>query len=219
MTIVRDGVTRHGNRTRLMGCFDQECIMAACRRKGFFLTDQEIWDQAVALVREEYAALSVEAKSEVQLVCAIIRGKKEELYSIAESSGAPGLCAVCGGACCSKGKYHFTVVDLLAYLSEDFTLFSPDFHGGQCPYLHEGRCLMSPQFRPLTCIIFHCEPLERMMSCDDFGRMYSLERELREYYRRLEGFFGNRFSQGLILNYTGYLRGRSAGVLAGVGGA
>lgn len=178
-----------------------------------------MWDQAVALVREEYAALSVEAKSEVRLVCAVIRSKKEELYSIAESSGASGLCALCGGACCCKGKYHFTVVDLLAYLSEDFTLFSPDFHGGQCPYLREGRCLMSPQLRPLTCIAFHCEPLETMMSCDEVGRVYSLERELREYYGRLEVFFGTRLSQGLILNYAGYLRGRSAGVLAGAGGA
>lgn len=78
---------------------------------------------------------------------------------------------------------------------------------------------MSPQLRPLTCIAFHCEPLETMMSCDEIGRVYSLERELREYYGRLEGFFGTRLSQGLILNYAGYLRGRSAGVLAGAGGA
>jgi hypothetical protein len=175
-----------------------------------------MWDNAVAVVRREYAALSAEVKAEVGSVFALIRCKKEELFSITGARGASEICGTCGGACCVKGKYHFTVIDLLVFLSADVELFAPSFHGEQCPYLSGGKCLMSPSFRPLTCIAFHCDPLEDLLSAVEIERLYSLERELRDHYAHLEDFFGIRLSQGLLLNYSGFLQGRRSGLLTSI---
>jgi hypothetical protein len=181
---------------------------------GDSLTDQEMWDNAVAVVRGEYAALAGEEKAGVESVAGLIRLKKEEIFSLAENKDASKFCESCRGACCAKGKYHFTVVDLLVYFAGDADLFSPSFCGDLCPYLGSGRCLMSPSFRPLTCITFHCEPLEMLLSPAELERMYSLERELRNHYAQLETFFGTRLTQGLLLNYEVYRDGRSTGILA-----
>lgn len=180
---------------------------------GECLTDQEMWDNAVAVVRREYTALSVGLKAEVGAMADLIRHKKEEIFSLTENKGAPEFCGNCGGACCARGKYHFTVVDLLVFFSGNVTLFTPSFHGGLCPYMGNGKCLMPPSFRPLTCIVFHCEPLENLLSSVELERMYALERGLRDHYAHLESLFGTRFTQGLLLNYSGYLHGRRRGIL------
>jgi hypothetical protein len=173
-----------------------------------------MWDSAVAVVRGEYAALSGEEKAGVGSVADFIRLKKEEIFSLTENKGASEFCENCRGACCANGKYHFTVVDLLVFFSGNAELFSPFFSGNLCPYLGNGKCLMSPSFRPLTCITFHCEPLEMLLSPAELERMYSLELELRNYYSQLETFFGTRLTQGLLLNYEVYREGRSTGILA-----
>jgi hypothetical protein len=172
-----------------------------------------MWNNAVALVRREYEALSDNEKAEVGSVAGLIRIKKGEIFSLTENRGSSEICANCRGACCAKGKYHFTVVDLLVFLAGDVELFTPSFDGDLCPYMGNGRCLMTPSFRPLTCITFHCESLEDLLSTAELERVSSLESGLRNQYAHLEAFFGTRFTQGLLLNYAGYLHGRGAGIL------
>lgn len=177
------------------------------------MTDQEMWEGAVSTIREEYACLSNKEKNEVVAVADLIRRTKDEIYLLTEKKGASDICGKCGGACCATGKYHFTVVDLLVFLACDVELFSPSFDRGFCPYLRGGACLMSPSFRPLTCIVFHCEPLECLLSHAELEHMYFLERRLREQYAHLEAFFGTRLTQGLLLNYAACVDGRQAGML------
>ncbi len=177
------------------------------------MTDQEIWDNAVSVVRREYTVLPGDMKARVAAAAARIRSIKEDMFSLMVEKGAPEFCGICGGACCVRGKHHFTVVDLLVFLSGNVPLFMPSFRGDLCPYMGNGKCLMSPPFRPLTCISFHCETLENLLSSVELERMYSLELELRERYAHLEILFGTRFSQGLLLSYEGCLQGRSRGIL------
>lgn len=168
------------------------------------MTDHEKWEGALETVRREFFLLSPLLRAEIATRCTTIRSLKLELHEIAESADCADLCALCRGACCTAGKYHFTVIDLLAYLSCGRDLFTPRFaeaaNGGGCPYAGSRGCLMEPQFRPYTCITFICEEVEdRLPSGSE--RFYLLAGELRSLYADLERLFQKRFISGLIMNY------------------
>jgi hypothetical protein len=181
--------------------------------QGDFLTDQELWERAVSLARVEYEALSGPVKDQVLEIGEAIRQKKLAMYSLAGGAAVDETCADCGGLCCEKGKYHFSAIDLLMYLSTGKELFTPLFRETPCPFLGLEGCLMDPAYRPFTCIIFHCERLEGLLSSTDLERMCHLEGSLRLLCRQLEELFGNRLMQGLLLSCERYLHGEDAAIL------
>lgn len=171
-----------------------------------------MWERAVAIARVEYEQLSGLLKNQVVAIGELIRQMKLEIYALAGGSAIIETCVACGGLCCEKGKYHFSVIDLLMYLSTGKELFIPSFRETPCPFLSETGCLMEPAYRPFTCITFHCERLEDLLSPADLERIYHLERGLREHCRKLETLFGGRMMQGLLLSCARYLRGESAAI-------
>lgn len=179
------------------------------------MTDREMWDNAVAVVRTEYEALPDPVRTKLLSISGIIQREKTEISSIPEKKSAARACFSCGGRCCEKGKYHFTAIDLLVFLVTGRELFNPSFGEPSCPYLGEGGCLMEPSYRPFTCITFHCERLEALLSSAKVERLYEVERSLRIHYSNIEELFGNRLMQGLLLSYGRCLEGKSAGILAG----
>ena len=216
MVITHRRVTCDGNRTRLTVCFGQTSFDRIFLQ-GDFLTDQEMWDRAVALARVEYETLSESVKDQVQTIGTAIRQQKLEMYSLAGGSAVVATCADCGGLCCEKGKYHFSVIDLLMYLSTGKELFTPSFRETPCPFLGEEGCLMAPAYRPFTCITFHCERLELLLSSTDLERICLLERGLRDLCRQMEELFGTRLMQGLLLRYARYRDGGDGAILSGNG--
>jgi hypothetical protein len=60
---------------------------------------------------------------------------------------------------------------------------------------------MAPEYRPFNCVTFNCDLVEDLLGLPALEEFYRVERELRGAYRELEEFFGNRFMQGLLLNY------------------
>jgi hypothetical protein len=177
------------------------------------LIDQELWDRAVAVARVEYENLPDPLKERVVGIGDAIRQAKREMYALAGGSAIVETCSDCGGLCCEKGKYHFSVIDLLMYLSTGKELFSPSFRDTPCPFLGEAGCLMEPAYRPFTCITFHCERLEVLLAPADLERICHLERCLRVLCRELESLFGRRLMQGLLLSGARYLDGDAAAVL------
>ncbi|RQW89700.1 MAG: hypothetical protein EHM79_02780 [Geobacter sp.] len=177
------------------------------------MTDQELWQRAVSIARVEYENLSDQVKAQVFGIGEAIRQNKLEMYSLAGGAAVVETCADCGGLCCEKGKYHFSAIDLLMYLSTGKELFTPSFRGTPCPFLGEEGCLMSPAYRPFTCITFHCERLEELIPSADLERMCHLERSLRVLCRQMEELFGNRLMQGLLLSCARYLHGDDTGAL------
>lgn len=168
------------------------------------MTDHEKWEGALEAVRQEFSLLPPLLHTEIATCCTSIRSLKLELHEIAESAECADRCALCRGACCTAGKYHFTVIDLLAYLTCGRELFTPRFaeavRDGGCPYAGPCGCLMEPQFRPYTCITFICGEIEdRLPSGSE--RFYHLAGELRSLYADLERIFQKRFISGLIMNY------------------
>lgn len=178
------------------------------------MTDREMWDNATAVVKSEYEALAGSVRARLRPLLDILRREKAEIASIAERRGASDVCSGCGGACCRTGKYHFTTIDLLAFFDTDAVLMTPDFDAGSCPYLGRGGCLMVPSYRPLTCIIFHCERLEALLPPGDVERVHELERSLRGTCGEIEKLFRRRLTQGLLLSYERSLERGDCGILA-----
>ncbi|MRR06593.1 MAG: hypothetical protein EG828_06550 [Deltaproteobacteria bacterium] len=181
------------------------------------MTDQELWDRAVALGRVEYQGLSESVKAQVQTIGAAMRQQKLEMYSLAGGAAVVATCADCGGLCCQKGKYHFSVIDLLMYLSTGKELITPLFRETPCPFLGTEGCLMAPEYRPFTCITFHCERLESLLAPADLEQISLLERGLRGLCRQLEELFGVRMMQGLLLRYARYRDGGDGAIFSGSG--
>jgi hypothetical protein len=165
------------------------------------LDDREKWDGAVAAVKREFATLPGPLMAKLKISIETIKKYKRSVFALTEEVNAGQICAVCRGDCCRKGKYHFTVIDLLVYLVEDKQLFVPCFTNGRCPYSGVAGCLMEVEYRPFNCITFQCEQLERLMLPADIEKFYVLERALRSENADLERTFENRFSSGLFANY------------------
>lgn len=214
MVIAHRRVTCGGNRTRLMGCFDHYFINLKHFFGEFFLTDQEMWEDAVRLAKAEYDVLSESVKDRVRRIGETIRQIKREIFSLADKSDINKTCAACGGLCCETGKYHFSVIDLLIYFSTGTELFGPSFREKPCPYLGDAGCLMEPAYRPFTCITFHCEHIESHLASGDLERIGVLERRLRDCCAELERLFGHRMTQGLLLRYARRLQGDVAEIIS-----
>lgn len=165
------------------------------------VNDRQLWDQAVAAVTTEYATLPEELRSKVRETAGAVRQAKREIHRIAEEVECGAICASCGGECCGRGKYHVTVVDILVYLAAEEPLFSPRFGQDACPYLGDCGCLMEPSLRPFNCVTFNCERVEGLWSPERLDEFYRGERGLRALYGSFERLFGNRFMQGLLMNY------------------
>jgi hypothetical protein len=179
------------------------------------MTDREKWDQGVAALGKEYAMLSPSLKAHLDQCAAAVKSCKENLHKIVRGVRAADICAQCFGECCKGGKNHVTTVDLLVYLAEGKTIFTPAFEQGICPYLGEKGCIMEPDFRPFNCIAFICERIEGVLDTLERESFYAVERELRDLYNDYEQLFDNSFRYGLLSNYERSLACNEAPILRG----
>jgi hypothetical protein len=156
------------------------------QQKGSSSVDVELeWQEAVQRVNSWWEHTPAALRGELEMLGRRLMEQKRSLQGIVARVEASSHCAGCGGACCVTGRYHFTPVDLVAYLVAGEPLFQPLFANGLCPYLGEQGCLMAPQFRPFNCITFNCELIEDRLTPEELSGFYLLERELRLSYREI----------------------------------
>lgn len=165
------------------------------------MTDQQLWAAAVERVRTDYLALPQTLKLRLSDLSIEIMALKARHQTAAATAAADEACAECGGSCCRFGKHHFTVVDLLVYLSAGRELFSPAFENPVCPYHNGCGCLMEPSLRPFNCIIFLCEQLETALEEQARADLAGIETRLRALYGEFEKLLGNRFANGLLITF------------------
>lgn len=202
MTIARSRVTGLGNKTRLTGCFGQKpYFMIIAEGLGQeALVQAQLWEQGVERVSRTFQALPLARRARLAELTFALKEKKSLLQGIAEGGGGAETCASCGGACCVSGRYHFTAVDLLVYLVDGETLFTPRFASGLCPYLGETGCLILAPYRPFNCITFNCERIEAFLAEAELSRFYLVEGELRGLYGEIRSLFPERFMARALLN-------------------
>jgi len=168
---------------------------------GETVTDQQLWSAAVERAKTDYHALPQALKLKLAELSAEIMNLKARHQAAVATAAANEACAACKGLCCKFGKHHFTVVDLLVYLSTDRELFNPSFHNPVCPYHSGCECLMDPSLRPFNCIIFICEKLETGLEKQICIELEEIEASLRRIYGEFDGLLGNRFANGLLITF------------------
>jgi len=165
------------------------------------VTDQQLWSAAVERLKADFHALPQVLKLKLAALSAKIMVLKARHQAAAATAAADALCADCKGLCCRFGKHHFTVVDLIVYLSAGRELFSPSFDNPVCPYHSGSGCLMEPSFRPFNCIIFVCEQLEAGLEVAVKSELEAIETSLRRIYNEFDQLLGNRFANGLLITF------------------
>ncbi len=166
------------------------------------LDDAEAWDRAVNAVKNEFTALSDHLLKKINMLASIIKGQKLAIHELTRSVAGESVCESCQGECCNTGKYHFTVTDLLVYLSDSKAMFTPDFTNKRCPYLGQAGCIMEPEYRPFNCITFQCDSIEQLLRQPDVQKFYDLGKKLSFQYVVMEEMFNNKFIHGLLSNFA-----------------
>lgn len=208
MVIALIQVTGSGNRTRLKTCFDQ--YISWCD-----VDDLQNWQIAVATAQEEFRRLTGEQLAVVRSLVNRVIACKGELTAIFDALNGDAVCRLCRGECCRAGRYHFTVVDLVVYLTTAAELFQPRFNNGSCPFLGDSGCLMQPLYRPYNCLTFVCERIDAGMAPGQRACFSAVSEQLLACYREMEVLFRNRFTGGLLNNGERFGDGRSSGILWG----
>ena len=173
----------------------------------------EQWQLAVSTVSTEFSALPAHLRQQVAELTHDIRLLKEEMGRLSTSANVAENCLECAGECCRFGRHHFSVVDLLGYLTVGEPLFTPDFAAPVCPYIGADGCFMAAAFRPLNCVIFLCEPIHDRLTEDVRRSLEKSEQSLRQKYRELERILNNRFANGLLITFERATAGGNSRIL------
>ena len=165
------------------------------------MDDQAAWEQAVAAARSSYATLSPATAAELDGLIEKIVQLKQKLVETVTAAGSSEICRNCGGECCRFGKFHVTVLDILAYLKNGVQVVIPDFSSNPaCPYSNASGCSMSAGYRPMTCVVFNCQQVEEQLSSALQELLYICEQELRESITKGCHITGQRLDRALLLS-------------------
>jgi hypothetical protein len=166
--------------------------------------DERIWRRAVEVAEASYDRLHVDTRARLDELLNRIMRLKQELFDLSFAAGSACICGECGGRCCLNGKYHVSVLDLLAYRSAMVAPVVPDFSTSPlCPYGGDEGCLMPPRFRSMTCLVFNCELVEERMEASARERFAACEQELRGMVGKADELLGYRAGRALLLSCDG----------------
>jgi len=157
------------------------------------------WRAGVNAVTAVFAQLPETGRDRLEQLARDMVSHKEAMQRLVARVEAARHCAGCGGACCVKGKYHFSAVDLLVYLATRKPLFTPRFDNGLCPFLGEPECLIPAGYRPFNCITFNCDLIEDQLTREEVSRFYRMEQELKARYASIRSLFPARSMDGPLL--------------------
>ena len=163
--------------------------------------DQQRWKRAVTAADNGYEGLDTGMRLKLDGLIGQIMRLKEDLLEQTLAVGSASICRACAGQCCQRGKYHVSVLDLLAYRMNGAEPVVPDFtRGPACPYSGEAGCLMPPRFRPMTCVVFNCEQVEKGIAPHELTTLYAAEKLLRDTISQANRVAGCRLDRALLLS-------------------
>jgi hypothetical protein len=165
------------------------------------VNDQAVWEQAVAAAGRNYASLSKDVAAQLAALIEDIMRLKHDLVELAISAGSMDICRTCGGECCRYGKYHLSVLDIMACLKSGTDIVTPDFSSNMaCPYSNASGCTMTPGYRPMTCVVFNCQLLDEKFTSAQRETFLKNEQDLREAISRTGHITGMRLDRALLLS-------------------
>lgn len=162
------------------------------------LAEEALWQQTLAAVRSELAALKPAERAWLQGHLRALGDLQERLHAYFLAAGGAELCRDCDGACCGCGRNHLTLGNLLAILLAGEEPPLPDW-SAPCPWLTAAGCRLAVPRRPFNCVSFVCETVESRLPEADRAAFYALEKELRQGYAELAARYAGAGRQGLLL--------------------
>ena len=165
------------------------------------------WKEYLAEVSAEYARLAASERSWIDTELARIADLQRQLDSLFLQGDGPAVCRLCRGACCDCGKNHFTLVNLLAFLSVGEQPPAPDF-SLPCPFLGPDGCRIEVSRRPFNCITFICEGILDPLGEAGYDAFHELEGQLRQCYLKFDQRYAGSSLRGLLIRGES-LAGRS----------
>ena len=160
--------------------------------------DNLLWQEITARIREEWVALAAEEKEWATGHILQIVKKQEQLHQLFLDVDGAEICCQCDGDCCGHGKFHPTLVNLLACLIVNHPLPEPDF-SRHCPYIGPDGCLFPPGLRPYNCVSFICEQIECSLEPSRQAEFYRLEKEIRQAYELFADRYVGAGMRGILI--------------------
>lgn len=165
------------------------------------MNDQAAWEQAVTTASKWYFGLPPGIRAELDGLLDEIIQFKQKLVELVTSSGSSTICRTCGGECCLLGRYHVSVLDILAYRKTCVEPVVPVFGASPaCPYSDASGCLMPPRYRPVTCVIFNCQMVEDRLTATECHTLHEYELRLRATVARAGRIHDIRTDRPLLLS-------------------
>ena len=165
------------------------------------MNDQAVWEQAIITTGSWYFGLPADKRAELDELLEEIMLLKQKLVELVTSSGSSTICRNCGGQCCLLGRYHVSVLDILAYRKTGVEPVIPDFTASPaCPYSEVSGCLMASRYRPVTCVIFNCQPIEDQLTPTERDSLHEYESRLRATVARAGRIHNIRINRPLLLS-------------------
>lgn len=165
------------------------------------------WKGYLDSVSADYAQLPAVERSWIDRELTRIASLQQQLDDLFRRGDGPAVCRRCLGACCDCGKNHFSLVNLLAFLSAeelppvaDFTL--------PCPFLGPTGCRLEVSRRPFNCITFICEGILDPLGEAGYDAFHELEGQLRRCYLNFDQRYVGSSLRGLLIRGES-LAGRS----------
>ncbi|OEU48202.1 MAG: hypothetical protein BA871_04805 [Desulfuromonadales bacterium C00003096] len=156
------------------------------------------WQGYLDEVAAEYAQLPDSEHNWIATELNRIAALQQQLDDLFRRGDGPAVCRHCQGACCDCGKNHFTLVNLLAFLSAeelpplaDFTL--------PCPFLGPAGCRLEVSRRPFNCITFICEGILDPLGEAGYDTFHELEGQLRRCYLNFDQRYAGSSLRGLLI--------------------
>lgn len=156
------------------------------------------WQEYLASVATEYAQLLASERTWIATELARIADLQQQLDDLFRRGDGPAVCRRCLGACCDCGKNHFTLVNLLAFLSVEELPPTADF-SLPCPFLGPAGCRLEVTRRPFNCVTFICEGILDPLGEAGYDAFQELESQLRRRYLSFDQRYAGSSLHGLLI--------------------
>jgi len=160
--------------------------------------DIKLWNSIVSRIDGEWQVLPVDEKRWVTDHLRTIISLQEQLHELFLAVGGDECCRTCDGECCGHGRFHPTLVNVLACLLAGHPVPQPDFER-LCPYIAAAGCQFPPGLRPYNCISFICEAVEDRLDPEAKRAFYHLEGLIRAQYELFAARYAGSSLRGLLI--------------------
>ena len=163
------------------------------------MKDQQVWEQGLRHLNERFLSLAPAIKLQLIGLLAVYMREKESLAALVTSVDSETICRDCGGQCCLNGKYRVNVFDVMALIASEQQITADFEQKPLCPYGTCQGCRMEAGFRPVGCVLFICDTLDRRLSEAEKSCINAREIAIRECMQKASLLMGESLDIPLLL--------------------